>query len=223
MRYDAVVFDLDGTLINTLPDITRTVNSVVGQIGMAPFSENQIEPAVGSGVEILLRKLGVPEELNHPFSHQVSSMYAAMDSSEAVVYSGVREMLSEIILSGVYVCILSNKPEKGIHKTLSDHFADFTFHGIRGSSPGRPAKPSPEALLDMLCELEIPPEKALMVGDGESDALVSKAAGTGHLAVLWGFRNREILCDAGAVNFAETTFDILKFMGLQQKDFQVQR
>ncbi|MCK5785390.1 MAG: HAD family hydrolase [Candidatus Sabulitectum sp.] len=209
MTYNTVIFDLDGTLINTIPDVVAVVNSVIEQIGMAARTEGQVSACVGYGVEHLLRELGVPEEWNSPLALEVESGYAVVRNSKASVYPGVREMLTELSQAGLNLLVLSNKPQRGLDRSISDHlsFADILMY--RGSHMGKPAKPSPETLLEMLKDLDINPETVLMVGDGEPDVLVSKAAGVDCLSVLWGFRTREELEEAGARMFAEKPEDVL--------------
>lgn len=214
MKYDAVILDLDGTLINTLPDITDVVNSVIGNIGMSPCSEDRIRAAVGSGVEALLRKLGVPEQWNGPLAGEIASGYVRIKHSKAFVYPGVKEMLDRLFQGVDHVCVLSNKPMGGVLTSLKDHLPGYTFSRIGGSALGVPAKPCPDTMLEILGELGVEPARALMIGDGEHDCEVSMAAGTDHLGVLWGYRTRDILEGAGAENFAETPQDVLKFTDL---------
>lgn len=212
MKYRFVIFDLDGTLINSVPDIVSVVNSVIAQIGMTEKTEDQIQAGVGFGVKHLLRALGVPEQWNSPLAMEIEGEYARLKDSKAFLYPGVRKMITELAGAGIKVAVLSNKPQRGLEVSVSAHlsFADFT--SIRGSEIGKPAKPSPDTLLKMLEELEAVPESVLMVGDGEPDVLVSKAAGVDCLSVLWGFRTREQLEDAGAELFADTPADIVSLV-----------
>jgi len=212
MKCRGVVFDLDGTLLNTLPDITGVINSVTGSIGMSPRSESQIRQAVGAGVEELLRRLGVPESRNKLLAEQVEAMYARIPDSQATVYPGVREMILAVADSGIQVFILSNKPLTGLYKSVRDHLSDLPFSAVAGSELGKPAKPSSGTLLEMLGSAGISAGEALVVGDGEADVKVAEAAGTGHMAVLWGYRSRDALAAAGAVDFAETPEEVIEFI-----------
>jgi phosphoglycolate phosphatase len=216
MAYDAVVLDLDGTLLNTLPDITRIVNSVIEGIGMAPRGEEHIRKAVGSGVEAMLARLGVPGRWKAPLADEIGYRYANLKTSAASVYPGVGIMLDSMFRSGMPVCILSNKPSRAVLRSLEVHFPGRRFSAVRGALPGKPAKPGPDALLEILDEIGVEPPNALLAGDGEPDVGAAAAAGTGHIAVLWGYRDRSALERAGAVNFAETPWELLSFMGLLQ-------
>jgi len=212
MRYEAVIFDLDGTLINTIPDIVSVVNSVMGRMGFEERSEEQIKAGVGFGVEHLLRTLGIPEHLNSSIALEVSEGYSVIDQSKSLIYPGVKKMIREISQAGIKLFVLSNKPQMGLEKSVSDHLSPTDFLSCRGSRPGEPAKPLPDTMLQMLREFEIEPGSALMVGDGEPDVLVSKAAGVDCLSVLWGFRTREILEAAGGEMFAEHPADVLSLV-----------
>ncbi len=209
MKYGTVIFDLDGTLINTIPDIASIVNSVIADIGMAEKTESQIRAGVGFGIEHLLRALGVPEQWNSPLAMEVEGRYARLKESKAFLYPGVHGMITELAGAGIKMGILSNKPQRGLEMSVSDHLSFANFSSIRGSEIGRPAKPSPEILLRMLEEVEAAPESVLMVGDGEPDVLVSKAVGVDCLSVLWGFRTRKELEDSGACLFADTPGDVV--------------
>ncbi|MCD4708886.1 MAG: HAD family hydrolase [Candidatus Sabulitectum sp.] len=209
MKYDAVIFDLDGTLINSIPDIVSVVNSVIEQIGMTERTEDQVKTGVGFGVEHLLRTLGVPEQWNSPLAMEVEGLYARLKNSKAFLYPGVREMIAELTGAGIVMGILSNKPQRGLEISVANHLSFADFKSIRGSEIGRPAKPSPDTLLKMLEEQELSPRSVLMVGDGEPDVLVSRAAGVDCLSVLWGFRTRKQLEDAGADRFADTPADVV--------------
>lgn len=214
MKYDAVILDLDGTLLNTLPDITRVVNGVIADIGMAPVSRERIRSLVGSGVEALLEGLGVPEQWNAPLSEEISSRYARMNDPMSEVFPGVTRMLEVLFQGGAPVCVLSNKTTAGVKKALDHHFPEYPFTAFRGSAPGRPAKPSPDVLLEILGEAGVKPEEAVMAGDGETDVRVAAAAGTAHIACLWGYRSREVLAGEGADVFAESPLDVLRILEL---------
>lgn len=214
MRYDAVILDLDGTLLNTLPDIVRIVNSVIADIGMAQKTEDEIREAVGSGVEALLGRIGVPGQWISPLAGEIGSRYTTIRNSRAVVYPGIQKMLDALAANMKAVCVLSNKPVRGVYKSLEDHLGGYTFASVKGAMPGKPSKPAPDTLLEMLGEIGMEAGKALMVGDGVPDVTVAEASGTHHIGVLWGYRTRAELAGAGAVNFAETPGDVLRFIGI---------
>jgi phosphoglycolate phosphatase len=200
----AVVFDLDGTLVYSIPDILHAVNSVVSCIGMKNVTEDRVIKAVGNGVEELLRSLGVPGEWVDPLSLAMASIYAGMKDSRSTPYEGIPELLHTLQQDGVQVCVLSNKPQGGVERSLLTHFPEFRFSMARGSLPGKPAKPGGEALGRMMAELGYGAHEVVMCGDGESDILASSAAGVSCISVLWGYRSREELQRAGGRLFAET-------------------
>lgn len=212
MKYNSLIFDLDGTLLNTIPDIVTVVNSVIGRFGINQKNQEQVKAGVGFGVEHLLRTLGVPEHKNSDATLEMEKGFSAVNCSEAFVYPGVVEMIQQISDSGIRIFLLSNKLQSGVDKSVSDHLGFVNFLSTRGSLPGKPAKPTAEVLLEMMKEFHISPESVLFVGDGEPDVMVSKAAGIDCLSVLWGFRSKDELVTAGAKLFAETPADVVDFI-----------
>ncbi len=212
MRYDTVIFDLDGTLVNTIPDIVSVVNLVMSRAGLEERSEDSIRAGVGFGVESLLRTLGVPSGLIVFLAMEVTRGYTQIDRSKAFIYPGVRKMLTDISFAGIRLFVLSNKPSVALAKSVSDHLSFADIVDFRGSMPGKPAKPLPDTLEQMIQEFDLKKESVLMVGDGEPDIQVSKCVGIDCLSVLWGFRSRVVLEAAGGRFFAETPGDVVRFV-----------
>lgn len=212
MKYDAVVFDMDGTVLNSLPEITRVVNSVISDIGMTGKSETEIKNAVGYGIEHLLRTIGVPLEWVETFAEEVGSRYARPEGSAARLFPGIEEILEVVKEKGMKYAILSNRPTEGLKRAVEHFLPAVEFSSVLGSSPGKPAKPSPDTLNEIVRIMNVKPERVLMVGDGEPDILAAIAAGVEHLAVKWGYTSTENLEKVGAVNFAESAEEVLKFI-----------
>ncbi|MCK5840998.1 MAG: HAD family hydrolase [Candidatus Sabulitectum sp.] len=212
MKYEAVIFDLDGTLINTIPDIVSVVNLVMSRAGLEERSEDRIRAGVGFGVESLLRTLGVPSGLVLSMALEVTRGYTQIGISKAFIYPGVKKMLTDISCAGIRLFILSNKPAEALAKSVSDHLSFADIVAYRGSMPGKPAKPLPDTLEQIIQEFDLKKEFVLMVGDGEPDIQVSKGVGIDCLSVLWGFRSRVILEAAGGRLFAETPGDVVRFV-----------
>lgn len=216
MKYNSVIFDLDGTLLNTIPDIVPVVNSVISRIGLQEKSPEEVQAGIGYGVEHLLKTLGVPEQLIAAASLETGRGFASIQNSKAFIYPGVADMLQRISAEGVRMFVLSNKLQIGVDKSVSDHLKFAGFRASRGSLPGKPAKPSPDVLHEMLAEFSVSPENTLFVGDGEPDIMTSGAAGIVCMSVLWGFRTKVQLEAFGAELFAETPDDVVRFV-LQQE------
>lgn len=212
MKYDTVIFDLDGTLVNTLPDIVSVVNSVMSRAGLEETSEDSIRAGVGFGVESLLRTLGVPSGLILSMALEVTRGYTQIGRSKAFIYPGVEKMLTDISSAGIRLFVLSNKPSESLAKSISDHLAFADIVDFRGSMPGKPAKPLPDTLELIIQEYDLKKESVLLVGDGEPDVQVSEGVGIDCLSVLWGFRSRIVLEAAGGKLFAETPGDVVRFV-----------
>lgn len=210
MRYDGVVFDMDGTLVDSIPLITRVINGVIADIGMNPRTQDEIRAAVGFGIEQLLRTIGAPEQWVLPLAGEAGARYASANAGEVSLFPGVRTMLDTLSNSGISTAVLSNRPTAGLMEAVERLIPGHRFQSILGSSPGKPAKPEPGTLIETARRLSVHPSRILMVGDGEPDVLAAEAAGTGHMAVLWGYSGRESLVNAGARNFAETPEEITR-------------
>jgi phosphoglycolate phosphatase len=212
MKYRTVVFDMDGTLVNTIPDIALAVNSVLRGNGLTEKTVHDIENGVGYGVEQLLRILDVPEKMNSSMVKEIDNAYSEIEQSQAYIYSGVRNLIHRISQAGVQMFILSNKLQRSLEKSVSDHLSFAEFLSVTGSKPGNPAKPSPDLLIEMLERFSIHPDSVLMVGDGEADVAVAQAAGIPCVSVLWGYRSRKSLEAAGADLFASAPQDVAEFI-----------
>jgi phosphoglycolate phosphatase len=212
MKYQTVVFDMDGTLVNTIPDIVFVVNSVLRKNGIAEKSMNEVKNGVGFGVEHLLRTLEVPEHLISGAVIEIDKEYSCMKTSKSFVYNGIRKLIEKVSSAEVHIFILSNKLQGSLERSVSDHLSFANFLHVQGSQPGNPAKPSPDMLLKMLHKFEEPIDSVLMMGDGEADVAVAKAAGIRCLSVLWGFRSRKVLEASGADLFAATPKDAAEFI-----------
>lgn len=212
MKYQAVFFDMDGTLLNSIADIESIVNSIMLKEGMTQKTTQQIRDSVGFGVEHLLRNCGVPEIDICRLSAVVAKEYSSISDSKATLFKGIKEMLFALESLGLQIFVLSNRPYDGLAKSISDHLSFFNFKSFQGSKLGKPAKPEPDVLLKMLSDFGISPESALMVGDGEPDIHAAEAAKVDSVAVLWGYRPKAALELAGATRFVKTPIEIVDYI-----------
>ncbi|PIE53278.1 hypothetical protein CSA37_02190 [Candidatus Fermentibacteria bacterium] len=212
MKYEAVVFDMDGTLLDSVPAITEIVNSVIAETGMEPKTEDEIRHAVGYGIEQLLRNIGVPESSIEILCEKVADSYEKSSADAISCFPGVERIIAEAEENGLKTAVLSNRPTEGLRQIVAEHMAHYGFQSVLGSAPGKPAKPDPEVLLQTGKVLGVKPEKLVMVGDGKPDIMAANSAGAEHVAVLWGNCTRDELESAGARNFAETPEDVIRFI-----------
>ena len=190
---EAVVFDLDGTLADSAPDIHYSLNTVLSRNGLPPLELNAVKVMIGGGPEVLVRKaldeLGVvtmPGEIRR-LSTGFEDTYSELGNTLTTLFRGAAECLDHLKRIGIPVGLCSNKPEYICHQLLSDLDIRRYFDEIQGSGTGLPTKPHPEALLAVLRQLAATPARALYVGDSSTDVETGRAAGTPVALVKGGY------------------------------------
>ncbi len=208
----AIIFDLDGTLLDTLQDLADSVNHVLCARGCPQRSPDQIRAFVGNGAARLM-ELALPEgyeDFDGAFA-DFRAHYGANCRRKTASYPGVEEMLRGLSRHCA-VAIVSNKPDFAVKSLCADFFPGIPAWG---EAPDCPRKPAPDMLYRAMKALGA--EKCLYVGDSEVDVTTAKNAGAICLSVLWGFRDREVLEKAGATHFCacagELTGAVAKILG----------
>ncbi|HDS02457.1 MAG TPA: GNAT family N-acetyltransferase [Firmicutes bacterium] len=186
------VFDLDGTLLDTLGDITDAVNRVIARFGAAPYTEEDVRHMVGRGIEVLLQKAAgkklTPDETDD-LVDAFNKAYGENWHSRSRPYEGIKELLDALQKQGVLLAVLSNKPHEFTVQCVRFYFPEIRFEVIRGVQGEGLVKPDPALIGHVLRLLGTDPAKTPFVGDTEIDIRTAKAAGLPSWAVLWGFRN----------------------------------
>ena len=202
----AVLFDLDGTLLNTLDDLVDATNATLSHFGCPQRTWEEVRQFVGNGAERLIR-LALPGKADDPDVYEVLSYYkdyyAAHSQIKTRPYAGILEAL-HAVRQEYPVAIVSNKPDNAVKILCAQYFGD-TY--ALGESDICPRKPAPDMVHKAL--KAIGAETCIYVGDSEVDVLTARNAGMPCLSVLWGFRDKEILVDAGATHFCENPADLL--------------
>ena len=190
MKYAAYIFDLDGTLLDTLPDLVRLTNMVLENRGWPVRTREEILSFVGHGGRNLLERaapIGTPaSELDAAFA-EWRELYPEYGHALTKPYEGIPEMLARLKASGAKLGVLSNKFDAAVCSVIAEHFPGV-FDVVRGEREGIPRKPDPTSLLGMLDELGVSPERTVYVGDSGSDVETARAAGTACTAVMWGYQ-----------------------------------
>ncbi len=196
----ALIFDLDGTLLNTIGDLHNSTNFALRTFGFPERSLEEVNSFVGNGLAMLIRRAvpeGAAEETIREVLREMKDHYAEHYHDLTLPYPGIVEMLSKCKEMGVPMAIVSNKADPFVKKLRALFFSDYIDIAI-GESPELPRKPAPEMVNSALELLAVSKDKALYVGDSEVDVLTAKNAGLPCLAVTWGFRSENILVEAGA-------------------------
>ena len=214
MKYKAAVFDMDGTILNTIDDLRNSVNAVLAHFGYPERSPEEIRTFVGGGSYQLIT-LALPECCSKETVDEVHSYYrpyyAAHSEIKTAPYPGVVELLNDLKDAGIKLAVVSSKPDGPVN-TLCKKYFDGIFDVSIGDRPGLERKPAPDALFLALKELGVDKEDAIFIGDSEYDIAIAKNAGVTGIAVTWGYRDRDALVSLEPDNIADSCDDIEKII-----------
>lgn len=202
MRFKAAVFDLDGTLLNTLEDIADSVNTMLSSHQFPRHSYETYKYLVGDGITELVAR-ALPAESRNPEMikicvTEVLREYHHHWNVKTKLYPGIPELLSGLRNKGLNLTIVSNKPDELTQKTVKHFLSDFPFKIVIGESPNFPKKPDPESTLYVAKTLNLKPSECVYFGDTSIDMKTAKSAGMFAVGVLWGFRKARELAEYGA-------------------------
>lgn len=211
MKYDAVIFDLDGTLTDTLEDLKNSVNFAMREFGFPERTTDEVRSFVGNGVKRLI-DLSVPENTSDEVSAECLSVFKSFYKDNSLVstkpYDGIIPMLEKLKKDGVKTAVVTNKMHEAAVDIVNLFFGEMIDVAI-GQIDGVAQKPQPDGIYSALEKLGVSKEKSVYVGDSEVDCITAKNAGIPCIGVTWGFRDREILVGNGAdfiINFPEEIF-----------------
>lgn len=211
----AVIFDLDGTLLDTIDDIADSINGMLREFGYKSIDKERVRAIIGSGAKKLIAD-ALPEKVSdEEFVKRLETynrIYNASGSPKTKLFGGISEVLKELKKRGYKLAVLSNKPQHSTDKVAEKYLDGLGFDFIGGQSEKIKCKPDPSGALYVLEMLGVKPENAYLVGDGETDVLAAINAGLTGVCALWGNRTKEQLQAVGGKLFAETPSDILKII-----------
>ena len=214
MNVRAVLFDLDGTLLDTLEDIADSMNRALLENNLPEHPLDAYRYFVGDGVKALAqRATGFREKAVPAVLKAYRAYYAAGCQNKTRPYDGVMDMLAALERRGLPLCVFSNKPHKDTLNVTAYYFAQFRFAAVRGQKENVPVKPNPAGALETAGELNIPPEDFLYVGDTGVDIDCASAAGMVPVGALWGFRPREELVKHHARHLIKRPEELLDLLG----------
>lgn len=201
--YKACIFDLDGTLTDTLESLTYSVNATLKELGLDPITDTQCKAFVGNGarrlIEQSLQAAGDPQaERIEEAMEAYGRIFKKYCTYHVAPYEGIVETLQELKNMGVLLAVLSNKPHSQTKDVVSAFFESDTFVGVYGQREGIPRKPDPAAVYMILDELQVGSNECLYIGDSDVDMVTGCAAGLTTVGVTWGFREKEVLVEHGA-------------------------
>ena len=208
----AVIFDLDGTLLNTLVDISEAVNFVLNQYGFPIHKEGEYKKFIGNGIEVLAKK-SAPNTISDnnfvKFLFDVKETYKKMQNTRTAPYNGIVHLLKQLNSEGIKIAILSNKPDDFMDETINRYFSDIKFEVFLGSRKGVQPKPSSEGVIHILDILGLDKKDCFFVGDTSTDIKTGINSGIEAIGVSWGFREIDELKLAGASYIVNQPKEIL--------------
>lgn len=217
MTKKAVIFDLDGTLTNTLQSIWKSANLALADVGLPTFEVDRYRYFVGDGVDELVRRALVAngdEELTQ--FEQVRERYLyhfeKYVNYEVKPYDGIRELLTALKERGIRMAVNSNKPHERTVEVVEEIFGKGTFDMLVGQCEERARKPAPDGVLHIMDKLQLIPEEVIYLGDTCVDMQTGKSAGVYTIGALWGFRDRQELEENHADAIIEHPMEVLDYI-----------
>lgn len=217
MSKKAAVFDMDGTILNTLEDLKDTLNYALQQAGYEPHTLEEVRSYVGNGIRRMI-ECAVPEGTGAEECDRIQEIfmpyYQLHCADKTCAYPGVRELLKRFRAEGVLTAVVSNKADGAVQDLVEVYFKGL-FDIAVGEHAGIRKKPAPDMVEKALEVLGVKKEEAVYIGDSEVDMATAENAGLDRIIVAWGFRDKEFLKEKGAERIAENAQDVYSyFQGL---------
>lgn len=213
MRFKAALFDLDGTLLDTLQDIADSMNAVLESQHFPTHGKEAYRYFIGNGMDVLVRRALPGARRNQAMIERcVAAMrqeYARRWRLKTTVYDGIPDLLKGLADAGLKLAILSNKADDFTREMAAELLPQASFDRIRGALPHVAKKPDPEAALAIATSLGVPPQDFVYLGDSGVDMATARRAGMYPVGVLWGFRGVEELLESGARMLIPGPLDLL--------------
>lgn len=215
MKHKAVFFDLDGTLVDTLDDLTNAMNFALNMLGQPSISREECREMIGKGLAVFAFK-ALPENAKHLQQQLISEMkkrYLTTCFEETTIYPGLLEFVDQCRQKRLKLAVISNKEHTLTHKIVHHYFGPERFQCVLGQKEGLKIKPDPAPVHWVMNELGISnPKDILYIGDSDVDAQTALNAGVDFVGVSWGFRSVEQLKEAGATIILHQAAEILEIL-----------
>lgn len=214
-EYNTYIFDLDGTLLNTLTDLANATNHALRVHGMPEHSLDDVRRFVGNGVKKLMER-AVPDGLDNPEFEDVYATfreyYLEHSLDNTGPYPGIMELLAELKRRGKKMAVVSNKFCTATQELCHHFFGEYISVAIGESDTVR-RKPAPDAVFAALAQLDASKDEAVYIGDSDVDIATARNSGLPCISVLWGFRDRDFLIDHGATTFVMRPAELISCLG----------
>ena len=213
----ACIFDLDGTLTNTLESMTYSVNLTLEEMGLSKITKDQCRLFVGNGARVLMEKsLKAAGDTDASRIEEGMEIYGRIFDQNCTYhvtpYEGIPEMLKALKDKEIHLAVLSNKPDRQTVKVVKAIFGEELFDYAQGQKEGIRRKPEPDGVWYLMEQMHVSKEECLYIGDSEVDAATGRNAGLKTIGVLWGFRDRKTLETAGVDDLIDRPDELLQFV-----------
>lgn len=214
-KYRGIIFDLDGTLLDTVDDLGDCMNEVLKNLGYPTFEIEEYKLKIGGGFRGLAINC-LPDDVDEDTINKTIELFSKNYDKNFInktkPYDGIDELLDELSSKGIILAVNSNKRNDYTNILVDKFFSRIPFHKVYGERKGLPKKPDPYTALEIVSEIGINKDQVLFIGDSKTDILTAKNANMDSVGVLWGFRGREELIKYGATYIVEKPEEILKFV-----------
>lgn len=214
MKYKAIIFDLDGTLLDTLEDLAAALNFALSEHGFPVRTLDEVRTFVGNGMKKLIERgcpSGTPNDVQKEILATFKNFYAVHSSDKTKPYDNILPMLDELKKSGIKLAVVSNKDD-GATKVLCKNYFPGIFDEVIGVREGLAKKPAPDSVFEVLEKFNCDKSSSIYIGDSEVDIETAKNACVPCISVTWGFRSETFLRDAGAVKIACDAKELFSFL-----------
>lgn len=222
MRYKAVLFDLDGTLLDTLEDLADSMNEALRQLKYPTHDVKEYRYFVGDGIKELARRVLPSDQRNeatvNTSKELMSEEYGRRWNTKTKPYPGIEELLDALTVANVKMAVFSNKPDDFVKIMVPELLPRWTFYPIFGARQGVPVKPNPQGAFEIAKLLELEPEQFLYIGDTNTDMCTATAVGMYAVGVSWGFRPVRELVEHGAKTIIHHPLDLMKLFDEKAMD-----
>lgn len=216
MRIQLVIFDLDGTLLDTVADLANATNQALEQCGFPTHSIDAFYKYVGNGINKLFARALPPASNNEENVQRIRSLfipfYNLHNADCSRPYPGIEELLYQLQMCGVRIAVASNKYHEATVDLVKRFFPNIKFSMVLGQRENVPVKPAPDIVCEILRETEVSREHTLYVGDSGVDMQTAQNAGVESVGVSWGFRDENELREHGAMHIIHSPSEILKLL-----------
>ena len=208
----AIFFDLDGTILDTVPDIQDSINRMLAENGLPPLSAEEIVRYVGNGAKKLVDRClkgRVTEERAERCLHRYNEIYTNCGSPKTRIFPGLSKTLPLLKEKGYLLAVITNKPQETADEVKKIYLDPLGISYVFGQREGIPVKPDPKPMEIVLAQFGLKREEVVFVGDGETDAAFAINAGVRGISCLWGYREKELLLEVGARGFIDPPEELL--------------